>query len=113
MKANKIVNIYYPDTGQAMYERNRANYGPKFKFLSCSAFISFVEAKFYDDKHSIDAICGVAKLRKLFDNNKIVCTKTLYNYINLVLLGIANIKRTNTNDYYREEDTKRANSKGT
>ncbi len=90
-KSNKIVSIYYPDTGQVIYEKNRTNCGPKFKFLSCSAFISFVETKFYDDGHSIDAICGVAKLRKLFDNDKMVCTKTLYNYINLGLLGITNI----------------------
>jgi IS30 family transposase len=91
IKANKTVNIYYPDTGQAIYERNRANCGPKFKFLSCSSFISFAEKKFYENTHSIDSICGVARLRELFDKDKMVCTKTLYNYINLGLLGIANI----------------------
>ena len=91
VKANKVITRYYPDTGQTIYERNRANCGPKFKFLSCSAFINHVEAKFYDDNHSVDAICGVAKLRNLFDSDQMVCTKTLYNYINLGLLGIANI----------------------
>lgn len=91
IKANKVVNIYYPDTGQAIYERNRKNCGPKFKFLSCSKFIEFVETKFYDNTHSIDAICGVARLNGLFEKDKMVCTKTMYNYINLGLLGITNI----------------------
>ncbi|BEP28367.1 IS30 family transposase [Helicovermis profundi] len=91
IKANKVVKVYYPDTGQAIYERNRANCGAKFKFLSCSHFIRFVETRFYENTHSIDAICGVAKLHNLFDVDKMVCTKTLYNYINLGLLGIANI----------------------
>lgn len=91
IKANKTVKIYYPDTGQATYENNRRNCGPKFKFLSCSSFISRVEKKFYEDAHSIDAICGVARLQGSFDKDDMVCTKTLYNYINLGLLNIANI----------------------
>jgi transposase, IS30 family len=91
MKAKKIVQVYYPDTGQAVYEKNRANCGPKFKFLSCAAFIKFVEEKFFGNTHSIDSICGVSRLHKLFDNDKMVCTKTLYNYINLGLLRITNL----------------------
>jgi IS30 family transposase len=91
IKVNKVVNIYYPDAGQAVYEKNRANCGPKFKFLSCANFIRFVEEKFFDNIHSVDSICGVAKLRNLFDKDKMVCTKTLYNYINLGLLRISNI----------------------
>jgi|AntAceMinimDraft_17_1070374.scaffolds.fasta_scaffold76990_1 IS30 family transposase len=91
IKANKVVNVYYPDTGQAIYESNRANCGPKFKFLACSKFITHVENKFYDDKHSIDAICGVASSQNLFEKENMVCTKTLYNYINLGLLHISNI----------------------
>ena len=91
IKTNKTVNIYYPDAGQAAYEKNRANCGPKFNFLACSKFIKHVEIKFYDEKHSIDAICGVASSRNLFEKEKMVCTKTLYNYINLGLLHITNI----------------------
>jgi len=91
IKANKVVNVYYPDTGQAAYESNRANCGPKFKLLSCSKFIKYLEDSFYEKTHSVDAICGVARLRNLFNKDKMVCTKTVYNYINLGLLRIANI----------------------
>jgi len=90
-KANKTINIYYPDTGQAIYAKNRRNCGPKFKFLSCSNFINFVEANFYDKDFSIDSICGKSKLENLFSKNQMVCTKTLYNYIDLGLLKITNI----------------------
>ena len=33
IKGNKTVMIYYPDTGQIIYETNRKNCGTKFKFL--------------------------------------------------------------------------------
>ena len=90
-KASKTTNIYYPDTGQAIYEKNRRNCGPKFKFLSCSDFINFVETNFLDKNFSIDSICGRSKSENLFSNDHMVCTKTLYKYIDLGLLNIANI----------------------
>jgi IS30 family transposase len=46
---------------------------------------------FYEKKHSIDAICGCAKAKVLFDKNAMVCTKTVYNYIDLGLMNITNI----------------------
>jgi IS30 family transposase len=91
IKGNKVVSIYYPDTGQSVYESNRANCGPKFKFLLCSKFLTYLEDRFYEKGHSVDAICGVATLQKLFDKDKMVCTKTVYNYINLGLLRVSNI----------------------
>lgn len=91
IKGNKAVSIYYPDTGQAVYEKNRLNCGPKYKFLACQRFFEYVETFFRDNKHSIDSICGVASLRGLFNKDEMVCTKTLYNYIDLGFLGIANI----------------------
>ena len=90
-KCNKAVNVYYPDTGQAVYEKNRLNCSPRYKFLSCSKFFEHVETMFRDKKHSIDAICGVATLRGLFNKDEMVCTKTLYNYIDSGFLSIANI----------------------
>lgn len=46
IKGNKTVMIYYPDTGQAVYEKNRKNCGPKFKYLVCNAFIEHVTSLF-------------------------------------------------------------------
>jgi IS30 family transposase len=91
IKGNKNVPIYYPDTGQAVYEKNRLNCGPKYKYLACQKFIKHVENVFREMEHSIDAICGVARLLGQFEKDEMVCTKTLYNYIDLGLLGIINI----------------------
>lgn len=91
IKGNKTVSVYYPDTGQAVYEKNRMNCGPKYKYLECLDFFEHLETLFRDSKHSIDSICGVAKLRELFSKDEMVCTKTVYNYIDLGFLGIANI----------------------
>ncbi|RAK03907.1 IS30 family transposase [Halanaerobium saccharolyticum] len=91
IKANKTVEIYFPDTGQRVYENNRKNCGPKFKLLECYNFIEHVIDEFYNSNHSIDSICGSAKLHNKFPNSEMVCTKTLYNYIDAGLLEIKNI----------------------
>jgi len=91
IKANKTVEIYFPDTGQRVYENNRKNCGPKFKLLECYNFIEHVIDKFYNSDHSIDSICGSAMLHNKFPNSEMVCTKTLYNYIDAGLLEIKNI----------------------
>lgn len=91
IKGHKEIEIYYPDTGQTVYENNRKNCGKKFKFLECSTFIEYVMDEFFNKKHSIDAICGAASVKGKFPREAMVCTKTLYNYIDAGLLKIANI----------------------
>ena len=91
IKGNKTVNIYFPDTAQRVYENNRKNCGPKFKLLECETFINYVIEQFYDKEHSLDSICGAAKLHNKFSKSEMVCTKTLYNYIDAGLLKISNI----------------------
>ena len=54
-------------------------------------FISFVEKKFFEDGWSLDACVGYALKEGLFTRGQIVCTKTLYSYADLGLLGIKNI----------------------
>lgn len=54
-------------------------------------FISFVEKKFFEDGWSLDACVGCALKEGLFTRDQIVCTKTLYDYTDLGLLGIKNI----------------------
>ena len=46
IKNGRKVIVYYPDAGQAQYERNRENSKKKFKALECIDFIRFVEASF-------------------------------------------------------------------
>ena len=76
------VQVYYPDTGKLVYEKNRKNCKKKFKALECSKYLDFVKQKFNEEKWSLDAICGYAKLNKLYEGQR-VCTKTLYNYVDI------------------------------
>lgn len=91
IKGYKTVMIYYPDTGQLVYEANRKKCGTKFKLLQCEAFIKHATELFFDKKQSFDAICGAARRLKKFSKEQMVCTKTLYNYVDAGLLKIANI----------------------
>ena len=52
---------------------------------------TFVEQKFFEEGWSLDACVGRALENELFTRYQIVCTKTLYSYIDLGLLGIKNI----------------------
>lgn len=49
----------------------------------------YAEKQMLENKMSPDALCGEAKLTGIF--NELVCTKTLYNYINQRLLSVRNI----------------------
>lgn len=89
IKNGRKVIVYYPDAGQAQYERNRKNSKKKFKALECMDFIKFVERSFKEQGWSLDECCGRAKLESMFENT--VCTKTLYNYVELGFLKIKNI----------------------
>ena len=91
IKGNKTVKVYFPDVGQRVYESNRKNCGAKFKLLECEAFISYATDLFYEQNHSLDAICGAASKHNKFLKSEMVCTKTLYNYVDSGLLQINNI----------------------
>ena len=44
IRVNKMIELYLPDAGQTIYERNRLNSRRKFKLLECSDFIEYVDA---------------------------------------------------------------------
>lgn len=90
IKCSKLVQCYFADTGQLTYERNRMNCGAKYKAITCIEFIKYVNKQFYDNGHSLDAIVGAARLNNKF-TDQMMCTKTLYNYVDLGLLKIKNI----------------------
>ena len=85
-----MFQAYFPDTGQLKYEQNRKACGAKMKLDEAIEFIQFAEKKILHDNWSPDAVCGYAKRHGLFDN-AIVCTKTLYRYIDLGICGVKNI----------------------
>lgn len=91
IKGNKTVMIYFPEAGQASYDRNRKSCGAKYKLLKCEHFIKRVTEDFFEKEHSLDAIHGRLKESIKFKKSHTVCTKTLYNYVDLGLIGISNI----------------------
>lgn len=86
----KPFEAYFPDTVQLRYEENRKACGAKLKLDQAIAFLTFAENKILIDKWSPDATCGYAKLHQLFEGT-IVCSKTLYNYIEQGYLNVRNI----------------------
>lgn len=81
---------YFPDAGQAVYEKNKARCGAKYKMFYASDFIQYAVKMIQKEEWSPDSICGRAKKDNLFDG-KFVSTKTLYAYIDHGLLPIKNI----------------------
>ena len=91
IKQGKKVQVYLAETGEAVYKNNRKNCGCKFKRLQCSEFINYVVDKFKNNSWSLDACFGEAIVNSRFKREEMVCTKTLYNYVDLGLLDIKNI----------------------
>lgn len=82
---------YFPETGQAVYEKNRMNCGAKCKLAQVEDFLKFAEDKILHEKWSPDAVVGLCRRDPKWQNFAIVCTKTLYNYIDRGLLKVRNI----------------------
>lgn len=81
---------YFPETGQAVYEKNRSACGKKLKVLKVEPFLQYAEKKILEEKWSPDAVVGAAR-KKGFSSDEMVCTKTLYKYIDQQLLNVRNI----------------------
>lgn len=91
MKSDRTYNEdNYPDVGQRVYEQNRKNCDAKLKLDTAIDFIQYVKCKILDDKWSPDAAWGYAKRVNLF-RDQIVCTKTIYNYIEKGLIAVKHI----------------------
>lgn len=72
---------YKATAGQAIYKKNRQVSCRHYDFLEKVDFISFVEKKFFEEGWSLDACVGYALKEGLFTREQIVCTKTLYVYV--------------------------------
>ncbi|WP_077533375.1 helix-turn-helix domain-containing protein [Massiliimalia massiliensis] len=69
--------IYFAETAQNNYEKNRKNCGCKCKAVQCSDFLTYIEKQVKSKHWSLDGAAGYAKKNKLFKNT--VTTQTLYN----------------------------------
>ena len=82
---------YKADAGQQQYLENRRSSTRKYRCLEVTGFLDFVVKQFREQNWSLDACVGNALLTGRFSREEIVCTKTLYNYVNLRLLPVRNI----------------------
>jgi IS30 family transposase len=85
------VKRYKARAGQVAYELNRKRCVKTTKLLECLRFIHYVEQHFEEDKWSLDACAGHALESGEFSREEIVCTKTLYNYVDAGFMHIKNI----------------------
>ena len=86
------VQRFKAKTAWQVHKENRSRCCRTYKAAEKRAFLSYVESHFCgDDKWSLDACVGYALAHNLFDRSEMLCTKTLYNYVELGLLGIKNI----------------------
>lgn len=85
----RTYSRYFAHTGQHVYQARRIHSRPPLKLGNAHAFLSFAERKIRKEGWAPDAVCGWARKYGHFD--EMVCTKTLYNYIDQCLLKIRNI----------------------
>ena len=90
IKQGNPVQVYIADTGEAIYKKHRLNSCRKFKLLECSDFINYTIDKIINDSWSPDACVGEAIATGRFNASKMLCTKTLYNYIDLGFISVKN-----------------------
>lgn len=87
----QTIMVYWADAGEANYHKHRKNCCPQFKRLKCDDFIQYVCKYMKEHNWSVDACVGNALQTGKFQHHEMVCTKTLYNYIDLGLLKVKNI----------------------
>jgi IS30 family transposase len=85
------VSRYKANAGQQRYLENRRSSTRKYRCLETSEFLKYVVKQFREQGWSLDACVGEATLTGRFSRKEMVCTRTLYNYVDLGLLPIKNI----------------------
>lgn len=63
------------------YQGNRSRSCRTYEALAKRPFMQYVEKHFLEEHWSLDACVGRASEDGSFDRSKILCTKTLYNYV--------------------------------
>lgn len=86
---NGKVQRYRASDGQRVYKANRSNSCRRCEYLNKLDFI-YVENRFFNDGISIDACVGEALVKEYFSREQMLCTKTIYNYIDKGFMKIRN-----------------------
>ncbi|WP_367294742.1 IS30 family transposase [Levilactobacillus yonginensis] len=97
----KIVNgnvvfyeVYVAELADQRYHENRKACHRPCKFFQAADFIAFFVEHFKTDGWAPDAAVGRAKVLNLFRPDEMVCTQTLYKYIDEQLLEVCNLDLT-------------------
>ena len=92
--SGKSVLRYFAETAQTIADESKANVGRKMKFLTCSRFIAYADQLMKEEDFSPDAVVGQVRDLGLYSPQEMVCTNTLYRYIDLGILQTRNIDLT-------------------
>ena len=76
---------------QANYENQRINSHRTPNLLKVKKFLKTVELRFRENHWSLDACVGYSREMREFARNEMVCTRTLYNYVERGIIRIKNI----------------------
>lgn len=87
----KYFTAYFHDAAQARYVEHRKHSHRLRKLESTVAFIDYLVHQVRHHKWSIDATVGYARAHQLFRPDEMICTTTVYNYIDVGALEIKNI----------------------
>ena len=89
---NGKIQRYKADEGKQVYLEHRRSCRKRYRCLAATRFLQYVVDRFQsDDRWSLDASYGEAMKNGAFARSEMVCTKTLYRYVDLGLLRIKNI----------------------
>lgn len=82
---------YFPETGQAAYEKNRKRCKMPKKIETCKEFITYVEKKVLECRRSFSSIRAEVLDRELFKEEEMCSVGTLYAYTERNMLAVKNI----------------------
>lgn len=88
---NGKVLRFKAKTAWKAYQENRSHCCRHFDALEKRPFLRYVEKHFKEDGWSLDACAGRALQDGTFARDEIICTKSLYNYVDLGLISVKNI----------------------
>ena len=86
IKAGKTISVYLAYAGQVRYEESRKACRRKYQLMECEDFVKHIEVTMLENSCSVDAAVDKARIDGAF--SKTLCTKTIYNYIDLGLIKL-------------------------
>ena len=87
----QAYTVYSPETAQIRYKRERQKCRKPLLLNEIQPFLAYASQKILHDKWSPDAVVGYCKNAPEWQQKKIPCTKTLYNYIESGFLEAKNM----------------------